>query len=366
MRVIFVTSAPLSVWRGVEQFVDRVARDLAEHGSEVRVLACVSERQREAEWRRGKNLRYDYRFIQMPKSLYSFLPILSLGEFSALEQADLYYVTFIDPIFLLFLSTRRKPIVLGLHGVTNLQGQGMRILEPALGLLKSRLTIHALNHNQRQLFDGLGYKVWHLPSAVPDELLVQRLGANASFQVWFASMERFKGADRLIELATLSSRHLSEIKFVVTGAGRMEQDLRNAAAELGNITIKRGLTQEELVDVFSSSNLFLSLSRSESFSRAAAEAQVNGLPAVATPTDGLCDILTDDSFGLLMDYEGIRYLDAIRAYYSIWMTDSLAYLNLKKEIARRQRARFSWETMLRKFEATLRNLSKHPGIDSTA
>lgn len=362
MKVLLVENTPLSVWRGVEQYVDNVARDLTSDGFRVGVLSRSQNLEEETAWRQNANLNYKYSFVNLPKFVYSIFPSTQTGRLSCLLDADVYYVTFLDPVFLSLLTSYGKPIVLGLHGITHLNGTILKMLEPLLRLQKGRLIIHTLNQAQTRVFAVRGYKVWHLPSAVPMRMLVQDIQANDEFVIWFPSMERYKGADRLIELATITSRKLPDVKYMVTGSGSMESELQRASSALGNIIIRHMLTQEELVHLISNANLFLTLSRSESFSRAAAEAQVNGLPTLATPTDGLIDIMTDSTFGRVMKYDATRYFVSIQNYYSIWKESPLRYLELKKRISGLQRARFSWGEMITQFETGIERLAKRENL----
>lgn len=357
MKLVIIANAPLSVWRGVEQFVDHVATDFVNRGMKVEVFTRTSNLNDELAWARSRTFNYRYKCLKLQSLVYNISASPLTYNLIFPKDADAYYVTFLDPVFLSFLSLVRRPVMLGLHGVTDINGRGLKILKPVLGTFRNSLIIQALNRAQERFFRRLGYKVVHIPLAVPVEKLVPALEANKDFSVWFPSMERSKGADRLIELARLSKSRLPGVRYLVTGSGNLEEEVRLASKQLGNITVMAKLSEDQLVKVYARSSLFLCLSRSESFSLAAAEAQANGLPAIATPTDGLRDIITDNSLGVLMDYDANRYLEIIGQYHELWKSSRKKYIQIKETIAAKQRTRLSWNAMLDRLESSLLNLS---------
>jgi glycosyltransferase involved in cell wall biosynthesis len=268
------------------------------------------------------------------------------------NSADIIYVSFIDPVFVSLFSMGRKRLIIGLHGLTDLNGKGTKILRIFLPLWKKSIIVHALNSSQHQYFSKIGIDTICIPSAVPDDLFVKDIVVNEVFRIWFPSMEWFKGADRLLELANLFKKRLPEVRFVVTGSGQMEETIRKANRSLGNIDIKANLPQENLPALYQSCSLFLCLSRSESFSRAAAEGQVNGLPVVSTPTDGTRDILSSEELGVVQEFDAEKFYRLILNYYKLWLNNKEKFLALKLEIARRQRARLGWKVMVNKLEAS--------------
>lgn len=356
MKLVFIVGAPLSIWRGVEQFIDCLALEMTQRGHHVIVVAPVVDCDKEDAWRRTRKISYIYRLVRLPRFMYfsSGFPIIR-DILLDTNQADAIYVSFVDPLFLSAFSLRKKSVVVGLHGLTELKSTGIKFIKPFVRTWKRSIIVHALNHAQCSFFSNQGLRVVFVPSAVPKKLFVDQIEANANFEIWFPSMEWFKGTDRMLELASSFAKRYADIKFVVTGSGKMYGAVRAASRTLGNIDVKPKLSEEELLQVYRSSNLFLCLSRSESFSRAAAEAQVNGLPVISTPTDGTRDLLFSDELGLLMDYDKEKFSSAILSYYNLWKRDKSKYLNLKKTIALRQRPRLSWDLMANAIESCFIN-----------
>lgn len=353
MKLLFIAYAPLSGWRGAEQFLDRLAVDMIHRRHDVIIVAPARDYDEEATWAKLRNPPYRYRFLPMPWFTYLFSASPLIRNFMlSVDWADICYLSDLNPIFvsLLTLGGKQKPTIIGLHGLTSLNSIGAKALKRIAPVWKSLIVIHALNTAQREFFSKLGIRVVYIPSAVPRNLFVARIEVNDVFRIWFPSMEWFKGADRMLELAHLFAHRLPEVKFVVTGSGRLERTIRTVGKKLGNIELKPNLGEKELVEVYKSSNLFLCLSRSESFSRAAAEAQVNGLPVVSTPTDGPRDIVFDTELGVLLDYDLHEFSRVIGNYYQLWKNDKESYQKLKLTIAASQRPRLEWGTMVDSLE----------------
>lgn len=356
MKLLFIASSPLSVWRGVEQFLDRLAVEMTQRGHDVMVVAPARDYGEEASWAKSRSPPYRYRFLPLPWFAYLFSASPLIRDFVlSVNWADVCYLSGIDPIFVSLFALRGKPTIIGLHGVTDLNGRGAKVLKRIIPVCARApawkcFVVHALNRAQRDLFSRLGLRVVYIPPAVQRSLFVDRIYVDRVFRIWFPSMEWLKGADRMLQLAHLFAHRLPEIWFVVTGSGRMEKTIRTMSGKLGNIELRPNLSEKDLVKVYQSSNLFLCLSRSESFSSATAEAQVNGLPVVSTPTDGPRDIVFDRKLGVLLDYDLHEFSRAIENYYQIWKNDKEGYLNLKLTIAAIQRPRLAWNAMVNSLE----------------
>lgn len=317
------------------------------------IVAPARDYGKETTWAKLRNPPYRYRFLPLPWFAYLFSASPFIRNFIlSVDWADVCYLSSIDPLFvsLFTLGDKQKPTIIGLHGLTSLDGVGAKALKRIAPVWKSSIVIHALNNAQREFFSKLGLRVVYIPSAVPRNLFVARIEVNDVFRIWFPSMEWFKGTDRMLELAHLFAHRLPEVKFVVTGSGRLERTIKTVGKKLGNIELKPNLDEKELVEVLQSSNLFLCLSRSESFSRATAEAQVNGLPVVSTPTDGPRDIVFDTMLGVLLDYDLHEFSRVIENYYQLWKNDKESYLKLKLTIAESQRSRLEWGTTVDSLE----------------
>lgn len=114
-----------------------------------------------------------------------------------------------------------------------------------------------------------------------------------------------KGINYLIEaLPLVIAKGNVPIRLTIVGIGRQEQQLRNMVEELnlsGQVTFAGYIPFEnELMNLYTSSDIFLSSSLSEGFPQTFFEAMARGVPIISTNVGGIPGVIKDGKNGLLV------------------------------------------------------------------
>ncbi len=124
----------------------------------------------------------------------------------------------------------------------------------------------------------------------PEEFLVGGVGR----------LEPIKGFAYLIEAARLTLERLPQVRFIVAGQGALEEDLRHAAADLGDRFRFLGL-RDDVPDLMAAMDVFALPSLNEGMGRVLLEAGAAGTPAVASCVGGVPDIIQAGKTGILVE-----------------------------------------------------------------
>ena len=103
-------------------------------------------------------------------------------------------------------------------------------------------------------------------------------------------------------------------RLVLVGRGSMEPELRALVAKLGlgsRVSFERFVDERALVDWYNRATVVVVPSLFEGFGLSAAEAQACGACVVATDSDALRDVVTDDETGVLVPGDDAAVADAI-------------------------------------------------------
>ncbi len=120
------------------------------------------------------------------------------------------------------------------------------------------------------------------------------------------NLDPVKGFDVLIQAASLVSKTIPDAKFKIVGEdrsrdGRNERELRDLIRRLTlENTVELTGWSDNVAEMLSGFDIFVSSSRSESFGVVIAEAMLSGVPVVASETEGAREIIADPSLGQLV------------------------------------------------------------------
>lgn len=121
-----------------------------------------------------------------------------------------------------------------------------------------------------------------------------------------------KGSDIALEIAECLVKRRKDIVFVFVGQGPMEAQLKKIVEEKELIDNVRFLGwRDDVLDIVASSQILLQPSRNEAVGRSLLEAQLLGVPVVASRVGGIPEVVSDGKTGLLYDHS--RITDAIDA-----------------------------------------------------
>jgi len=165
-------------------------------------------------------------------------------------------------------------------------------------------------------------------------------------------LEKEKGYDVLLRSFQLLTQKIDSI-LILVGDGREKQNLKKLAESLG---IKEKVVflpfQSNPWKYMKNSTVFVLPSKREGFSLVACEAQICGIPVVATRCGGVQEIIEDKKTGLLVDVENVVGL--AEAVERILVDDTLRK-NLI-ENAKQQIKKFDLDTMIENYKNIIRGV----------
>jgi glycosyltransferase involved in cell wall biosynthesis len=155
-----------------------------------------------------------------------------------------------------------------------------------------------------------------------------------------ARLSEQKGHRYLLEAAA----RIPEAQFAIVGDGELRADLERQARELGvDERVRFTGTREDVPALLASFDVFAFPSLFEGLCLAVIEAQVAGVPVVATPVGGIRETVVDGQTGLLVPP---RDPDALAAAIRRLLEDRDAAGRMAAEARVRARERFSLQRMV--------------------
>jgi len=182
--------------------------------------------------------------------------------------------------------------------------------------------------------------------------------------VHLGRLRRYKSVDVVIRALASIRKVLPATVLEVVGDGPDEARLRRLAAGLGlqeAVRFRGHLPREEVVEVLYSSHLFLNPSPKEGWGLTVIEANMCGVPVVASRRPGLVDSVRDGETGLLADYgDPSDFADKALQLLTdppLWRTMS--------ENARRWAHSFRWEDCAQRSIALMERAARRPSGGGT-
>jgi glycosyltransferase involved in cell wall biosynthesis len=224
--------------------------------------------------------------------------------------------------------------------------------------LLGALTIAVSKSTKKELL-RLGYpdrRVFVVPPGlnIKESRPHDALKASKPLVVYIGRVKKYKRVDHLIKAMAMVARKVPHVKCVIAGKGDHDvyEKLRGLVKKLGLeevVTLKRGLCEEEKIDLMKRAWVYVIPSMKEGFGISALEAQSCGTPVIAYEVPGLVDCVRSGTTGLLVpdgDYKALA--EAI----------SLLILNEELRVKKSRNAvlwasNFDWNLSAKKFLALL-------------
>lgn len=140
---------------------------------------------------------------------------------------------------------------------------------------------------------------FHLPKAFPRGIVVLSVGR-------WATTERYKGADLLIEAISKLARQFKDLQLVLVGSGDDIPRLRDCSRRSGcaeRIYFLADLSREALAACYANADIFALPSTGEGFGFVFLEAMAMKKPVIGAAVGGVPDIVIDHETGFLIDPE---------------------------------------------------------------
>ncbi len=165
---------------------------------------------------------------------------------------------------------------------------------------------------------------------------------DAPLIVSWSRLRRYKSVDVAIRAFVHIQREKPEARMLVMGRGPDEKRLRKLVTELGmddHITFSGFMSWDDLVQTLHRAHVFLNPSPKEGWGLTVIEANLCGLPVVASARPGLQDSVRDGETGFLVPYGDDRAF-ADKALLLLNDPDLLAS---QSRAAKKWAATFSWQ-----------------------
>lgn len=222
---------------------------------------------------------------------------------------------------------------------------------------------------QTQLFSPVGTPIFITPFGVD----LHRFNPNITSKPYNDSvitigtvktLKQVYGIDILLNaLAILyhrlykqNSELVNRLNFRIVGGGADLQQLKQLAIELGiaNITTFVGaVSHEKVPEELSKLDIYVALSRQESFGVAVVEAQAMGIPVIVSNVGGLPEVVRDGKTGFIVDSENPN--QAAEKIEQLIMD-----YKLRQQMAHQARnfveSNFSWESCANKMIVAYQNI----------
>lgn len=178
------------------------------------------------------------------------------------------------------------------------------------------LSQHKIKQNKVTIFYNAIDPFFDKPlSFTKSEVLKSRYNIKSDDFVLFtltrlSSIEKYKGYDLVINALPGLKKSIPNIKYILAGkADEIESNhIKSLAEELnlnGTLTLAGYIKDEELIDHYLTSDIFIMPSQKEGFGIVFIEALACGLPVIAGNKDGSVDALQNGKLGTLINPESI-------------------------------------------------------------
>ena len=162
--------------------------------------------------------------------------------------------------------------------------------------------------------------------------------------LYVGRLEKYKGVHFLIEAFTEVKPSFPNSRLLIVGSGSYKEKLVNLTSSFGlqdSVSFLENVPQEHLTKLYSSSNVFVTLSQFEGQPIALIEAMSSGLPVIATKVGAIPELVQHGRNGFLLDFPPNKkaLIDVIT--FLLGNPDSSAKIGL--EARKSILSKFSWE-----------------------
>ena len=262
-----------------------------------------------------------------------FVPIseLSVGEVKRVireQKPDIIHAHDMRASFVAACACGKIPLVSHVHN-NNFDSRGLSVksIAYALAAMKAK---HIFWVSQSS-FDGYAFHSWFqnkstvLYNIIDIDALYQKMETDSrSYDydvIYVGRLTYQKDPQRLIRVFSKIREMYPSVKIAVVGTGDLEAETKNLCKELGLEKYVEFLGfQSNPLKMLHDSKVMIMTSRWEGTPMCALEAMALGVPIVSTPTDGLCDLITDGENGYLSDCDDVLAQSVVNI-----ITDSAVY-----------------------------------------
>jgi glycosyltransferase involved in cell wall biosynthesis len=248
----------------------------------------------------------------------------------------------------LFRRALRRKLIAGFHGFlgsdTLLQKLYFPIFKNAIKVFDSYHVLNKLTY--AWLRSTSDKKIFYIPNGVDTKTfqLCKDPSLSQLFNVLFTGrLTEDKGADILIDIIKFvnDKLQLKNIRFIITGSGPYEREIRALAQSYNNVIYLGFVDRQALPKVYMEANLYLLPSRT----------------VVGSNIPGVSDVIIDGATGRLVKPGDIKsFAKVIKDYHLRWSRDPARYYEMNKAIRDYIVKNYDWSITIRQLELMLKSI----------
>ena len=123
------------------------------------------------------------------------------------------------------------------------------------------------------------------------------------------------------------------MEFIIAGSGSLEAELVKLMKFYDNIIYIKSPSDSDKKRIMHDSDLFVYPSRHDTFSLTVAEAQIAGMPVLASDVISTANIVINGETGFTLPIDEPQlFVEKIKYYYDMWSNDRAKYLQMRLDI----------------------------------
>lgn len=229
------------------------------------------------------------------------------------QKPDIVHAHDMGASFVAALACGRTPLISHIHNNNfNSRGLSVKSILYYLAALKAR---HIFWVSQ-SAFEGYAFHKWFkkkstvLYNIIDIDALYKKMETDGNQYdydvIYIGRLTYQKNPQRLMRVFWMIKEKMPSVKIAVVGTGELEEDTRALCQELNLQDHVQFLGfQSNPLRMLHDAKVMIMTSRWEGTPMCALEAMALGVPVVSTPTDGLCELITDGENGYLDDQDEI-------------------------------------------------------------
>lgn len=136
-----------------------------------------------------------------------------------------------------------------------------------------------------------------------------KIAANSILFLFVGRLIKEKGLELFIKSFKKASEINNNIHLLIVGGGPLYNDLKNLIQDFSNISLAGALYDNDLLETYSSADIFVLPSISETWGLVINEAMASSLPLLVNKNVGcIDDLVFDKENGIIFDFKNQKYL----------------------------------------------------------
>ncbi|MHA1221722.1 MAG: glycosyltransferase family 4 protein [Candidatus Heimdallarchaeaceae archaeon] len=318
MRILIVTTNPIDVVGGVENYIRNLVEVWSEEEHHIDIL-CTKEKIRKVQdeiYSRNIKLKIFPRIIFQNEIIISPSLIFYFKRIkNDYDQIHIHSMHSLIHLCLLFSPKKKTIFFSHFHPESGKATSSRRLIFKIYlfifgKLLLSKSSKIVVNSESEKNYFIRRFKiekdkVIFIPEGVSSNLCITSVYTEEPKNLLFIGrFEKQKGVLRVLEVFLKIKDEYENLKLTIVGRGKLKSYIDNYIKENSleeRVKVLTNIESSEIFRLYSQADLFLMPSNYESFGIAIAEAIASGVPTLATSQGGVTFYLENNKNGLLID-----------------------------------------------------------------